>query len=426
MSKQILLILALSTFLFAGQDYSKKHFIFCLKNQMAKLSISSDRNNLVTNYPQINNLMIKNNVISVKKWLTSATDKDTWDGINFSLYYEATFDAERNLDEISAVIGEFKQLNEVQIAGYLPINRLCAVKNGYVPNDTYFDRQWYVKKIMADDAWALWNNQTPGDSSILIGIVDTGIDYLHPDLADAMYINPGEDIDGDGLITEADKNGVDDDDNGYIDDFMGWDFAGESGTSEDNDIRPPGTDENLNLSHGTHVAGIAAATADNNLGIAGVSFRSKIIATKHMADDDTSTYIQNGYDGILYCAKMGADIINCSWGGGDFSGGQAFINLIKNNYGSIIVCAAGNEDTDHADKPHYPSGYDNTIAVAATNVNDRKAYYSNYGDIIDISAPGGEGSTYANAIYSTIQVDAGSYTAFQGTSMSSPVVAGCL
>jgi hypothetical protein len=253
-------------------------------------------------------------------------------------------------------------------------------------------------------------------------VVDTGIDYTHPDLADAMWVNLGEDANGDGKITAEDENGVDDDGNGYVDDFMGWDFA-----NQDNDVMPPDPGPHYELSHGTHVSGVIAAVADNGIGIAGISFRSKLIVTKHAADNDlTNPNIVKGYSGVLYCAKMGAKIINCSWGGGYDLYGKLVVDNVTKNYGAIVVAAAGNDSHSNDENPSYPSDYDNTISVAALNNADKKAYYSNWGKVVDISAPGGEGSSYYNAILSTIHVSAGSYISWQGTSMATPVVAGAL
>lgn len=405
-----------------GQEYHQKHILFCLRSHMKPLHIEWQNHRPVSDHPQINRLLEKYGVVDLRQWLPHATDRDVVDDIRLSHIYQATFASEKSMNELTAILQEFRRISDVHSAELESINRIAASQSAYVPSDPYFDRQWYVKKIMADEAWGLWRDDIPGDSTIIIGIVDTGIDYLHPDLAGAMFINPGEDIDGDGKITEADKNGIDDDGNRYIDDFMGWDFA-----DQNNDVRPPEAGPTYDLSHGSHVAGIAAATADNGIGIAGISFRARILGTKHAKDTDLSDPgLIYAYSGILYCAQMGAKIINCSWGGGPDFYGKTVLNDVTQNYGAIVVCAAGNSGTDNDSNPHYPSDYDNTLAVASTNSADKKAYYSNYGSIIDISAPGGEGSGYSTAIYSTIHDNAGSYIAFQGTSMASPVVAGSL
>jgi len=129
-----------------------------------------------------------------------------------------------------------------------------------------------------------------------------------------LYINPGEDIDGDVVYSELDDNGIDDDENGYIDDIRGWDFVGSAEDSpQDNDIRPPFAGNYEILSHGTHVGGIMAETSNNNIGITGLAMQSRIIATKHSYDTDFgNAYLYDAYEGILYCAKMGAKILKGS------------------------------------------------------------------------------------------------------------------
>ena len=422
MNKRMIILMFLLYGMVFGQEYHQKHILFCLRSHMEPLRIEWQDQRPVSDHPQINRLLQKYGMVELRQWLPHATDKDVVDDIRLSHIYQATFATEKSMNELPGILQEFRRISDVHSAELESINRIAAGHSAYVPSDPFYDRQWYVKKIMADEAWGLWRDDIPGDSTIIIGIVDTGIDYLHPDLAGAMFINLGEDIDGDGIITEADSNGVDDDGNGYIDDFMGWDFA-----DQNNDVRPPEAGPTYDLSHGSHVAGIAAATADNGIGIAGISFRARIIGTKHAKDTDLSDPgLIYAYSGILYCAQMGAKIINCSWGGSADFYGKTVLNNVTQNYGAIVVCAAGNSATNNDTNPHYPSDYDNTIAVASTNSADKRAYYSNYGNIIDISAPGGEGSGYSSAIYSTIHDNAGSYRAFQGTSMASPVVAGSL
>jgi len=247
------------------------------------------------------------------------------------------------------------------------------------------------------------------------------VDYQHPDLGPVLFVNPGEDLDGDGQVTAADFNGIDDDNNGFVDDIRGWDFAGASSSSTgDNDIRPPSSGKYNILSHGSHVSGIAAALADNETGIAGIAMGSKIIGTKQTYDNDSNGYLWYAYDGVLYCAKMGARVINCSWGSDYYSEeADSLMKHISEQYGSIIVCAAGNDNNNNDNHHFYPSDYSATLAVAALTSGDARAGFSNYGHVIDISAPG-------TGIFSTIHLDAGGYATWQGTSMASPVVAGSI
>ncbi len=427
----LILIFGLTVGAMASGEYFNNRMLFCLKREAPKLQIvkNGKKGLSIANNKPLNTLLAKYTAVSVRPWLTSADENDVIDGVDLSRIYEVVFNASYNNERLRNMAREFAQLNDVHSADLVPVAKVDGSFQPYIPNDPYFDRQWYLQNIGADKAWKLFGGRTPGDSTVLVGVVDTGFDYLHPDLQDVLYVNPGEDVDHDGKITAADSNGVDDDGNGYVDDFRGWDFVGprqNQGEMPDNDVRPPNAGYGQILSHGTHVSGVIAAATNNNVGISSISFRSKIIFTKQSYDDDLNQgYLYHGYDGIMYCAKMGAKIINCSWG----STGSSFyeklvINKVTKDYGAIVVCAAGNDNNDNDDNHHYPSDYDNSIAVAALTRSDVKAYYSNYGDVIDISAPGGQGASYTNAIYSTIHANAGSYVAWQGTSMASPVVAG--
>lgn len=269
-------------------------------------------------------------------------------------------------------------------------------KLDFTPNDPMITNQNYLSIIKAYEGWDV----SKGDSSVVIGIIDTGVYWDHPDLTPNIWIN----------VNEIPNNGIDDDNNGYIDDIRGWDFGGLNGTP-DNDPRED------NPYHGTHVAGIASAATNNGIGVAGVGFKCKIMAVKTAREDQKdpgsgSPYIWYGYEGIIYAADNGAKVINCSWGGSGYSQfAQDIINYATAK-GALIVAAAGNSGSSGS---HYPSGYKNVISVAATNSDDRKASYSNYGYTIDVCAPG-------TSIYNTWSNN--TYAYLSGTSMASPVVAG--
>ncbi|HLA99805.1 MAG TPA: S8 family serine peptidase [Bacteroidota bacterium] len=286
----------------------------------------------------------------------------------------------------------------------------------YVPNDSSFNLQWYIRTVYADSAWDI----SKGDSNVVIGFVDTGVQTDHPDLAANVWINPGEDG-PDSLGGDRRMNGLDDDGNTKIDDWRGWDFGGADYLSPSEDNAPIPTA--ANNAHGTQTAGIACAVPDNNRGIAGAGFHTRILPVKATADNDTrgpggSPYIIAGYQGIVYAAETGADIISLSWGGSGYSQAeQDWVNYAA-SLGAVIVAAAGN--TGSAAELQYPASYDNVVSVAATQINaDLKATYSSYNERVDVSAPGGEGS---NLIYSTYYP--GVYTYGSGTSMSTPLVAG--
>ncbi|MFQ6093239.1 MAG: S8 family serine peptidase, partial [bacterium] len=265
-----------------------------------------------------------------------------------------------------------------------------------VPNDPRFDDQYHLTQIRAPEAW----DYQHGDSTVVIAVVDNGTDWDHPDLYANIWTNEAE---ANGI------EGVDDDDNGYIDDIHGYDLA-----EDDNDPTNPPRDAGGYYSHGTHTAGLAAAVTNNGTGVASISWNCEIMPIKASYDDDPQ-YVDMGYEGIVYAAENGADIISLSWGSfRNYS--QADQDVINYAYGlgSIVVGAAGNEARSD---PHYPSSYINALSVSWVNSQDRKATTAAWGIAVDVCAPG-------VSILSTVPVVGGSYGRISGSSMACPIVAG--
>jgi subtilisin family serine protease len=290
------------------------------------------------------------------------------------------------------LVKKIKELPEVEWAEPFYLYELSTE-----PNDPKFldSTQTNLLQISAEQAWDI----NTGSDSIIIAIVDTGIDWDHPDLENNIWINKNEIAD----------NGVDDDNNGYIDDIRGWDFGGLDGTS-DND---PNEDK---ADHGTHVAGISSAVTNNNIGIASIGYNCKLMAVKtsqnNVRSDNGSALIAYGYQGIIYAADNGAKVINCSWGGYGYSiANQEAINYAISK-GALIVAAAGN---DNKSETFYPASYKGVLSVASVNSSDVRSSFSNYSNSVDVSAPGEQ-------IYSTWYNN--SYTSLTGTSMASPLTAG--
>jgi subtilisin family serine protease len=281
------------------------------------------------------------------------------------------------------------------------------VKAIAVPNDPRFSELWGLNgtgttryDIRAANAW----NLSTGSASVAVGVVDTGVDYTHQDLAANIWQNPGE-SGLDSLGRDKRTNKIDDDNNGYVDDFRGWDFF-------DGDNNP--MDEN---SHGTHVAGTIGAVGNNGIGITGVNWNVKIVPLRFL-DADGSGYISDAISAIQYSVKLGLFATNHSWGGGSFS--QAMFDAIgaANTAGQLFLAAAGNESSNNDVTAHYPSNYNqsNIISVAAIDKVGSLAWFSNYGKTkVHLAAPG-------VAILSTIKGN--SYASYQGTSMATPHVAG--
>src|SRR5262245_46440974 len=278
------------------------------------------------------------------------------------------------------------------------------------PNDPSYPQEWGLNNtgqqvnftsgtadadIDAPEAWSV----SHGSSDVTVAVIDTGVDMAHPDLAQNIWINQGENCAG------CRTNGIDDDGDGYVDDWRGWDFV-----NHDNDP----TDDN---GHGTHVAGTIAATGNNGVGTTGVTWNSKIMPLKFL-DSSGSGSTEDAISAILYARAKGVPILNNSWGGGDFS--QALQDAIEQTdaSGELFVAAAGNDFTNTDQEPFWPSSYDtpNILSVGASDQFDRKAWFSNYGvRTVDLSAPG-------TNIYSTWR--GGSYRFADGTSMATPGVSG--
>ena len=262
------------------------------------------------------------------------------------------------------------------------------------PNDPDLERQWYLEQIQAEQAW----QQTTGSADILIAVIDSGIQIEHPDLQGKIWTNPGE-IAG---------NHLDDDGNGYVNDVHGWHFY----QSWNGDTYIPAQDNQVadDFGHGTHITGILAATADNGIGITGLSWRSQVLPIKVLDANGVGAYSDIAL-GIRYAVDNGADIINLSLGGTEPSETLKDAVDYALKKGVLVVAAAGNTGKDLL----YPAALPQVIAVGASDSQDNRASFSNTGPELDLVAPG----TY---IYSTWY--RGNYFSKSGTSMAAPLVAG--
>lgn len=271
------------------------------------------------------------------------------------------------------------------------------------PTDNSMDRQWaiyndgqevngYAGRLGVDintlNAW----NLTMGDSDVVVGVLDTGIDTTHQDLVGNIYINDGE-IAG---------NGIDDDGNGYIDDVNGWDFSNDNATVYDSKTAD---------THGTYVAGLIAAQADNG-GIVGVAPEVKVLPLKFISG--STGYTSNAIEAIEYAMNMGVKVINCSFGGTDNN--QALKDAMSSS-GLLFVCSAGNTGKNTSDSPIYPAAFDldNVISVTSVDSTGVLPPFASYGNSVDVAAPG-------TCIYSI--TPGNGYDYYSGTSVSAAIVSG--
>jgi subtilisin family serine protease len=297
---------------------------------------------------------------------------------DLSLIYELNYTADLHIE---------KAISKLLASGILLYAEPHFVpKTTYSPNDPLAtpSGQYHLQTINAFNAWDV----NRGDSAIVIGITDTGTDPTHNDLFNNIKRNYNDPVDG-----------IDNDLDGYVDNYMGWDVG-----VDDND---PTWQANA---HGIHVCGLAAASADNTIGGAGVGFNCKFLPVKIA---DASGALIAAYEGIKYAADHGCDVINCSWGGSGASVyGQNIIDYATINKNCLVVCAAGN---DGLDEDFYPAAFNYVLSVANTTQTDTKFFNSNYGYFIDVCAPGDNvSSTWPGNLY----------VSSSGTSMSSPVVSG--
>ena len=326
-----------------------------------------------TNRPSVNSLLEKHSATVEKRLHRKGRNPEAE---NICLI---SFDSPRKMKD---VLDEFIADPDVLYAEPIYKRHPCLT-----PTDSSFYQQWAYQNIQAEAAWDL----ETGDSSVVIAIIDTGVDWDHPDLAANIWQNSGE-IEG---------NGIDDDGNGYIDDVRGWDTA-----SNDND--PMDT-----YGHGSHCAGISAAVTNNTktgTNVAGTAWNCLIMAVR--AGDENGFYDSDIVEAIHYAIDNGADVISMSLGGPYPSTTiQTACNLAYNN-GIVVVAAAGN---DNSSAKSYPAAYSSVIAVAATDSADQRASFSNYGSWVQLAAPG-------VSILSTLWNN--TYDSWSGTSMACPFVSG--
>lgn len=285
------------------------------------------------------------------------------------------------------------------------------------PDDPYYDEQWYLEKIGAPSAWDV----ATGTRDVVVAVLDSGVDLDHPDVVRNLWTNPGETA----------GNGVDDDGNGYVDDVRGWDFVQDDNTPEPN---RGGAYSDDGVAHGTVIAGLIGAVGNNGIGVTGVAWKVRIMSLR-ILDDVGSGESADARRAIRYAIENGADVINLSFTGYEVD--TAFEETVNEAYvaGIPVVAAVGNQTgggLDVDETPVYPACFEGdkadwVIGVAATDQDDKKAEFSNYGsNCTEISAPGVDmfGLMYQNDQWA----DFSSYYQgeWAGTSVAAPLVTGAV
>jgi subtilisin family serine protease len=313
--------------------------------------------------------------------------------------------AEADVQDCLRRISESPDIDYAQLNHGLQVDRAIFSPPGAPPGDSLFTSQYALRLLRAVQAWQI----TSGSVEVPIAVIDTGIQSDHPDLINALWVNPGEDFNIDGRADSSDFNGVDDDGNGFIDDVAGWDFTEAPNFPDGGDYLQRDNDPSDENGHGTSVAGIIAATADNGIGIAGLAHGCRVMNLRagtsqgYLEEDDVAS-------AILYAVAMGARVINMSFGDVVVSPMLRDVIAFAHRRNVVLVASAGNSSS-HV--PHYPSGFSETIAVGATDELDRLAVFSNYGATIDVVAPGV--NLWTTAMNSR-------YRLFSGTSAAAPYV----
>ncbi|MCM2280163.1 MAG: S8 family serine peptidase [Oligoflexia bacterium] len=351
------------------------------------------RNAQATVYSNLLNQLGSNSVLSVKPLVTD----DDYQVIRLA----------RDGD-LKKAIRTLTQEKSVEIA---EPNFIYRISDAGVPNDTDFAKTWGMKNTGQADSGGqegipgadvnvlpLWQQGFTGSRNVLVAVIDTGVQWDHPDLEANIFTNPGE-------AGELANNQKDDDNNGFVDDVHGWNFVNNTALSSDDH------------DHGTHVSGTIGGVGNNGTGVAGVNWEVSILPVKFLDASGGGT-LQGAIDSINYARLMKAQIMSNSWGGGGYSAALEKAIEATRDAGIVFVAAAGNESNNNDSNPTYPATYpiENIISVAATDNRDGIASFSNYGArAVHVAAPGVK-------VYSTTKD--GRYDTFSGTSMATPHVSG--
>lgn len=361
-----------------AQNYEKyfedgKLYVKFIDSYNPEIAVAADKSVALTDAAYFSGVISKYNVKSINRPFDYKNDRKLLNTFEFKI------EDHKKLEE---VIAELEQMPEIEYAEKVPMQYI-----DYKPNDSLYNLvtglnnwNWHLDVIQAEQAWDI----TQGSPTVNVAIVDNAIWSQHPDLHDKIVLQR--------------------------------DVIYNTNSSD-----PPANGNPSEWSHGTHCAGLATAITDNSIGIAGIGYSTSIIAVKAANNSEPNGIY--GQTGMSWAMNNGADVISMSYGGPGYS--QTVQNLVNSgtSNGIVFVAAAGNDNNSLA---HYPSNYANVISVAATNENDSKASFSNYNESVDVSAPGGSGSSGPDGLLSSTwdNTSLGNYDTYYGTSMACPMVSG--
>lgn len=397
----IFLILNITSSLINAQNFKSGELI--IKSQKAAIQFKVQSNTYSAKDSSLDKYKIK----SVRKVNTTRSSQANQLSMQSRIFDEGgVFYVEledKSLD-MELVAREFQQSQDIVWAQPNYIYKIQST-----PNDTFYsDKQWNMPMIQFNEVWSYIN----GNSNVVISVIDTGVDLTHPDLKESVWVN----------LNEIPNNNQDDDSNGYVDDVSGWNFVANTNDPSDDNL------------HGTHVSGIAAAQTNNQEGIAGVGSSCSIMALK--AGDKFGSFTSLSIsEAITYAINNGSNILNLSFGAKKSKVPQE--QLLKDSIDTalanncLVVCAAGNISLDINDNEYIPAFYDGVITVSAVRETGLFADgYSNFGNRVDISAPGGAliAGEPEKDIYSTVPQGAFFTPYFNnaGTSMAAPHISGTI
>ena len=344
-----------------GQIYFQLKTTAALKSQGVKGVVN------INNFPVVRGLKEAYKITRVNRPFYKANDNQLQR--TYLLHF-------KDIKDVDNLISKLKKEKDVVYAEKAPLFKIL-----YTPNDPDYNGnanyRWYLDVIQAAKAWDIQK----GNPNIKVAVLDNAIDVDHPDLKSK-------------IVAKIDL--------------------------ANNDDNPMPPKQDMEWTHGTHVSGLVGAATNNGIGIASIGFNISLMAVKISSDSTNGKTMSFGYQGIVWAADHGANVISMSWGGpGYYKTGQNVVNYAYNK-GSVLVAAAGNDGNSSA---LYPGDYDHVICVASTNSNDAKSSFSQYGKAIDVCSPGGSNAK-GFGIFSTVDYVASDYGYMQGTSMATPIVSG--